>query len=654
MSRRAAQFHLTLGEIVRSTDTSPGTFLRYKNALLTHMTDFMDELDRYLPRLAAAVAEAEAAAGDERPDAMLRPRRRGRRAPVPRPRRTARRLAPPLDRAARLVRRRHPAPAESRAEGLRTATRAAVSGVIALLRQVTEAQRGGVNRSSQLRHLAEWVFNAPDEGAAYALMSAAFNIRSARHLGGAHDDAEQISEPRDLVGRARRGDLGHPVPPRARRRRRAFRSPPAPTWRSGPSCAAARPGSAGRARGRRERLLQSGAHVRVLDEAETKVLLRLLTLATEARTVVAGRISAAAGGNDVLTMRLVPNETGSAVQTTQRRPAPAGRSSSSSSPPGPDGGTRMASRPAAAARPCALSDLGSYQHAVRLVLTHDVITATRPRPGTLEQVLRWADQMTADFRELLGYTLIATTRQVRLSRRLDALDPTQSAIFSSRYGRPFDRRRLAYLCLVLASFQRSRVEISLADLVRAFTPAANAIDGLGFDPTVTAHKAAVVDVLDWLVDRGALRLSDGSAGVLGQRHRTRRRALRHRPRHLRDAVPPGPPGAAPDQRRRPARRHVRQRQAGRAAGGRGPARRPRASRVPGRLLRPGRAGDRRSAPAAAASPRTWPASPAWPSSAAPRASCWPTPAAASPTRPSPAAAAPSTARPACCWPRSPT
>src|ERR1700733_3487710 len=71
MSRRAAQFHLTLGEIVRSPDTSPDTFLRYKNALLVHMTDFMAELDRYLPRLAAAVAEAEAA-GTQDPDAMLR------------------------------------------------------------------------------------------------------------------------------------------------------------------------------------------------------------------------------------------------------------------------------------------------------------------------------------------------------------------------------------------------------------------------------------------------------------------------------------------------------------------------------------------------------------------------------------------------------
>jgi uncharacterized protein (TIGR02678 family) len=164
-------------------------------------------------------------------------------------------------------------------------------------------------------------------------------------------------------------------------------------------------------------------------------------------------------------------------------------------------------QPAAAVQ---LSDLGAYQSAVRLVLTHDVITATRPRPGTLEAVLRWADQLARDLRDVLGYTLIATTRQVRLIRRLDALDPTQTTIFTARSGRPFDRRRLAYLCLFLASFSRSRVEISLADLVRAFTPTANAIDGLGFDPVVSAHKAAVVDVLDWLADRGALRLSDGS------------------------------------------------------------------------------------------------------------------------------------------------
>src|SRR5258708_3686272 len=143
---------------------------------------------------------------------------------------------------------------------------------------------------------------------------------------------------------------------------------------------------------------------------------------------------------------------------------------------------------AKAAAGIAAGDLGSYQHAVRRVLTCDLITAARPRPGVLEQVLRWADEMARDFRELFGYTLIATTHQVRLIRRLDQLDPTQGLVFAKK-GKPFDRRRLAYLCLVLASFQRSRVEISLADLVRVFTPAANSIEGLGFDPLVGGHNA---------------------------------------------------------------------------------------------------------------------------------------------------------------------
>ena len=157
------------------------------------------------------------------------------------------------------------------------------------------------------------------------------------------------------------------------------------------------------------------------------------------------------------------------------------------------------------------SELGSYQHAVRLVLTNSIITARRPRAGALATVLRWADLMARDFRELFGYTLIATTHQVRLVRRLDTLDDSQQSTFTAKSGRPFDRRRLAYLCLMLAVFQRSRVEISLADLVRVFGPLAGGVDGLGFDPTITGHKRAVVDVLDWLTDHGALRLSDGSA-----------------------------------------------------------------------------------------------------------------------------------------------
>ncbi|MFD6095274.1 DUF2398 family protein [Nocardiopsis flavescens] len=165
------------------------------------------------------------------------------------------------------------------------------------------------------------------------------------------------------------------------------------------------------------------------------------------------------------------------------------------------------------------ADLGSYQQAMRRVLTCDLITRSRPRPGVLAHVLRWADELSEDLRDLFGHTLIATTEHVRLVRAPDLLDPTQRQVFA-RGGRPFDRRRLAYLCLLLASFQRSQVEVSLADLIRHFAPSANSIDGLGYDPTDGTHKAALVDVCSWLVEHGALHVSDGSleawAGGTGQ------------------------------------------------------------------------------------------------------------------------------------------
>ena len=53
----------------------------------------------------------------------------------------------------------------------------------------------------------------------------------------------------------------------------------------------------------------------MLDERQTRVLLTLLTRALEARTVVAGRITGGAGGNDVMVMRLVPSPDGCAVRT---------------------------------------------------------------------------------------------------------------------------------------------------------------------------------------------------------------------------------------------------------------------------------------------------------------------------------------------------
>jgi uncharacterized protein (TIGR02677 family) len=311
MARRSAQFHLTLGDITRSTETSPEVFLRYKNALMAHMSEFMAELDRYLPRLSQAVAQVEAtglpalldriAAADERPlmttDEVRQDWHR---------RWLAVRAWFVADGAG--------AGHGSRAADLGAATRAGVSSVIALLRQITESQRGGVNRATQLRHLAGWVTDVADDDAAHALMSAAFNLRLSRHLGGVHDDTDLIS-PRlswlDAPGVEvavplfRRGKLPGPGVPQRIGAQQGLRAEL--RRRQAEQRAAER--TAG------QRLLGADLTELVLDETQTRVLLKLLTRALEARSVVAGQITGGTGGNDVLTLRLVPAAHGSQVRT---------------------------------------------------------------------------------------------------------------------------------------------------------------------------------------------------------------------------------------------------------------------------------------------------------------------------------------------------
>jgi len=276
------------------------------------MGDFMAELDRYLPRLTLAVIQVEATGlatllnrateADERPlmrheDVLDDWRRRW--------------VA---------VRAWFTADGEgSRAAELAAATRAGVSSVIALLRQITEAQRGGVNRATQLRHLAAWAFDAADEDAAHALVGAAFGLRRARHLGGVHEDSDLIS-PRlswdDAPGVEvavtlfRRGKAPTPGVPQRLQARDGVRA----DLRHRQAARRAAEQEAGR------QLLDAGLAggglgERVLDERQTRVLLTLLTRALEARTVVAGRITGGAGGNDVMVMRLVPSPDGCAVRT---------------------------------------------------------------------------------------------------------------------------------------------------------------------------------------------------------------------------------------------------------------------------------------------------------------------------------------------------
>ncbi|QFQ99433.1 TIGR02678 family protein [Streptomyces phaeolivaceus] len=154
-------------------------------------------------------------------------------------------------------------------------------------------------------------------------------------------------------------------------------------------------------------------------------------------------------------------------------------------------------------------ELADYQKAVRLVLRHPLVTPGYPDKAALATVRRWADQLRTDLMEVLGYRLVTTADTVRLQRAQDGLDATRPAL--TRAGRPFDRRRYAYLVLALAALGRHGAQVALGELADAVAADAVRIDGLGLDTARKPDRDAFVDAVTWLTERGALTLADGSA-----------------------------------------------------------------------------------------------------------------------------------------------
>jgi uncharacterized protein (TIGR02678 family) len=154
-------------------------------------------------------------------------------------------------------------------------------------------------------------------------------------------------------------------------------------------------------------------------------------------------------------------------------------------------------------------ELAEYQKAARLVLRHPLITVSYPDKSTLPLVRKWVRQLRADFGDVLGYTLLSSGDTIRLRRVQDALDGTRPAV--THAGRPFDRRRYAYLVLTLSALGRSGAQTALSELADAVAADAGRVDGLGMDTGRKPDRDAFVDAVAWLEARGALRLADGSA-----------------------------------------------------------------------------------------------------------------------------------------------
>jgi len=310
MAERAARFYLMLGELSRTTDDRAEVFLAHKDALLAHMREFHTELLRYSPRLQAATVAAAATGVDrmlelaaEADDRLFRTR--------------ADRAADWRHRWAGLVAWFGADQPRTESDRLQQATVAAISDVLAMLRRVTEARRGGVSRESQLRHLAAWFTNTPDERAAHALFGAVFALRSPRHVGVPHDDPEAIPTRRSwweapaveisrtLVETGRAPSPGRPAAVErndsVRRRLREHQV-----------------AEAAQRRAAAQRLAVGGPHGRVLSEAETVVLLALLDRALGARVPVRASVRASGSAHGVRLV-LQPCDEVTAVDTVRGR-----------------------------------------------------------------------------------------------------------------------------------------------------------------------------------------------------------------------------------------------------------------------------------------------------------------------------------------------
>ncbi len=312
MATRAAHFYLVLGDLVRTTEITPESFLVHKDALLTHMREFSSDLTRYAPKLAEAIALVEstgieelverAAISDERVFLTVAERR-----------------ADWTDRWAGLSHWFVSAESElSESERLREGTMSAIAAVLSLLRRVTETRKGGVSRESQLRHLAGWFAAAPTEDSAHALFHAVFGLGKPRHLSMVHPDADIIPTSRSWweappveISRtlAETGRTPTPgVPGRVQRNDGGIRRLREQQLESQRSRSAAA-----------QSLASAGIHDRILDEQETEVLLSLLNAALTARVRVSGRTSDSSGSDSGVRLTLSDSDRSTIVRTSRGR-----------------------------------------------------------------------------------------------------------------------------------------------------------------------------------------------------------------------------------------------------------------------------------------------------------------------------------------------
>ena len=146
-----------------------------------------------------------------------------------------------------------------------------------------------------------------------------------------------------------------------------------------------------------------------------------------------------------------------------------------------------------------------FRQAVRALLAEPLASKGSP---ALTGVRRRRKELARWFTDELGYRLDATRPGVARLAKLPGAGHQPRGL-ATRGGRPFDGRRYALTCLVLASTESAGEHTTLARLFEDVSERASAIDGLDWESGRGADRRVFIQAVQAAVDLGVLDKAQG-------------------------------------------------------------------------------------------------------------------------------------------------
>jgi uncharacterized protein (TIGR02678 family) len=154
------------------------------------------------------------------------------------------------------------------------------------------------------------------------------------------------------------------------------------------------------------------------------------------------------------------------------------------------------------------TELADAQRAVRVLLTHGVVTVARVGEREFANIRRYLEPVQEALSKSGGYSISVQRHSISLVRRHDFLDTAPT--LTRPDGRGFDRVRYALFVLALSALERLGQQTTLSDLARRVRDATTHMEGLPFDPDAYRSRLALGHAVRALEELGAMRLTDGS------------------------------------------------------------------------------------------------------------------------------------------------